>query len=524
MRTFTESDHPRAETGEFVRKVNDAPTGSLQDEWDEDEDTCECGASLDDGEGSNGLCGNCADRMSCLRCFEEKDDESSVLCADCSRDDSICRNCASDVGEGDCVECVGARQEAADAKVQRRRDEEIKWGATGVHLGSRTPWGTADHVTDIAPGITSVSTPGHGGVKLSPARNAVIPPAYRERSGWYEEDCEANIPVLHFADEFAAQPHMKTTADQLRASADQSIKTWFPDKWEKVNGRELQPGESSEKDRLMWTERHADQPIVRSAINSKTIPGMVRVTAQPHVGGAEPAEYLVPVDEYEARRQNPEPGADGRFVVDPSRHPKLPPAPAAPAAAEKTLHTFEFPDLFELRADDTLTSTARDRIIGDVHKRWRLLDGQVKTLGEILEQDGVVGVRMQNAGRGKVEYRVDLPSGALQVTKATYEYLGRTIPNSATPEQIAATEYFVASAKLEEFTQNGDYELWRDEKAKVRARKLTAAMTDAHNAWRAEQAAAEQQRIAREGTAEDRAAAAERLLAERERAARVEGA
>jgi hypothetical protein len=35
-----------------------------------------------------------------------------------------------------------------------------------------TPWGAADHVETIAPGIRSVSTPSHGGILLDAAQRA----------------------------------------------------------------------------------------------------------------------------------------------------------------------------------------------------------------------------------------------------------------------------------------------------------------------------------------------------------------
>jgi hypothetical protein len=63
---------------------------------------------------------------------------------------------------------------------------EPDWGTTGISAGGRTPWGTADSVEDVAPGIVFASTPGHGGFKLSPERNAVVPDPLRNGNGWYE--------------------------------------------------------------------------------------------------------------------------------------------------------------------------------------------------------------------------------------------------------------------------------------------------------------------------------------------------
>jgi hypothetical protein len=75
---------------------------------------------------------------------------------------------------------------------------------TTVRPGSGTPWGTADFVEVLAPGITSVSTPSHGGIHLSPERNAQVHPVWRSDNGWYEEDCEANIVLITFFGELAS--------------------------------------------------------------------------------------------------------------------------------------------------------------------------------------------------------------------------------------------------------------------------------------------------------------------------------
>lgn len=517
---FVESAHPRARSGQFVDKHNDAPTGSLTDvPAPDDEDLCACGAPLDDGEGSDGRCGNCADRLSCMSCGEEKERESDVLCADCKRDESLCGDCGSLIGEGDCGGCLEAKREA---EIERRRAEQIRWGETGIRVGSRTPWGAADHVTDIAAGITAVGTPGHGGVKLTPQRNRQIPSALRESSGWYEEDCEWNIPARYFPEEFAAQPHIRQTPGEIRDSAEASIKAWFPERWEKANGRELEVGESAEKDRRTWAARQGGKPIVVSARNSAHTPGMVLVVARPGGQGSpgENAEYLVPIDEYEARRQNTEPGNDGRFVVDETRHPKLPPQPATPPRTEPALHRMKVPDVFALRGDDTLTDTARDRILRDLNKRWRLRDDTVHSLGEMLET-GVRGISAYADGP-RMQYRVELATGGgALVTKATWEYLRRSIPDSRTDAAAASSEYSVALRKLDDFTGGGDFELWRDEKAKARARKMNAEVSRLQLAMHAAYDAERAERAAREGSPEEVAAAAAALQAGREAAARI---
>jgi uncharacterized protein DUF7007 len=66
--------------------------------------------------------------------------------------------------------------------------------------GGWSPWGTIDGVTELADGIWSISTPHHGGIRLSPARNRRIPRVVRSYGGWYEEDSAWAIPFVAFGD------------------------------------------------------------------------------------------------------------------------------------------------------------------------------------------------------------------------------------------------------------------------------------------------------------------------------------
>jgi len=82
----------------------------------------------------------------------------------------------------------------------------------------RTPWGRADHRSDVAKGIVRVSTSSHGGYYITPAKMADMPAALRAiRSpyvdathpavggfglGWYEEDCDWIIVALAFPEHF----------------------------------------------------------------------------------------------------------------------------------------------------------------------------------------------------------------------------------------------------------------------------------------------------------------------------------
>ena len=70
-----------------------------------------------------------------------------------------------------------------------------------------TPWGAPDNIEHVADGITWYDTPSHGGYHLSDERLAQLPPICRDTragSGWFEEDCDAAIVHLFFADEVGA--------------------------------------------------------------------------------------------------------------------------------------------------------------------------------------------------------------------------------------------------------------------------------------------------------------------------------
>lgn len=70
-----------------------------------------------------------------------------------------------------------------------------------------TPWGLSDDAgTEEAPGIVWFTTPGHGGYRLSPARQERVKQLFPEfdtfaGGPWYEEDQDWAVVALAFADE-----------------------------------------------------------------------------------------------------------------------------------------------------------------------------------------------------------------------------------------------------------------------------------------------------------------------------------
>lgn len=177
-----------------------------------------------------------------------------------------------------------------------------------TRMACSTPWGASQLATIYAEGIVAHMTAGHGGFRLSAERNARIMPALRIGSGWYEEDDAWAIVALTFPDLFTSYE---------RRLADRTIRDKWPDEWEAIFGRRLQPGESNGKDRRDFERRHAGDWIVASAIASGHQPGMVEVVAvlgDRHGVDALERRFLVPKAEYETR------GPFG-FVIDEARHP-----------------------------------------------------------------------------------------------------------------------------------------------------------------------------------------------------------
>jgi hypothetical protein len=135
-------------------------------------------------------------------------------------------------------------------------------GRVEEYSRAHTPWGASQGATVYADGVTSHSTAGHGGFKLSADRNRKIHSLLRTKGGWYEEDAEWAIVAITF-------PHLFTAFE--RRCAERTIKDSWPDAWEEIFGTILLPGESREKDRRAFEQAHAQDWIVVSAIRCRSI-------------------------------------------------------------------------------------------------------------------------------------------------------------------------------------------------------------------------------------------------------------
>lgn len=99
--------------------------------------------------------------------------------------------------------------------------------------GASTPWGWADSVRELAPGIIQVSTPSHGGIWLAPDRLAQVAPEWRAYAAkwshgwgeaWFEEDCCALAVVATWPWLFA---RLGQSWEHVQADAIERLERWM---------------------------------------------------------------------------------------------------------------------------------------------------------------------------------------------------------------------------------------------------------------------------------------------------------
>ena len=288
-----------------------------------------------------------------------------------------------------------------------------------IREGSRTPWGAAQYVEHVAHGIVSVGTAGHGGVKLSPERNRKIPPALRNASGWYEEDCESYIPMMIHAEAFARDGR---SVDETYLTARKGVVNWFPDEYEQAFDVVLPVGASFIKDQHSWHDLHKDDDVAISAIMAED--GMVKVSVRRGGRAGSPdsdREILVSKEDYDNDEFSHPLGLyRGSFVVDPSKNyaDVTPP----PRPLNEPSHRYRGIDV------SNLTSAARERAENALNKRYRFNDGAVKSVRDIIEEGGVSGKSFtEESGRRRYYLRYSTePEGA----PATDTFYAIDVPKS----------------------------------------------------------------------------------------------
>lgn len=151
-----------------------------------------------------------------------------------------------------------------------------------------SPWGKVQHETFYAQGVAFVGTAGHGGIKLDRKHNVMIPAIFRRKGGWYEEDCEAAIPLYFLGD-------IVTKFNDKKVDALRSLKIWYWEEYEAYTGETVPLDESFRKREQVWAKENVDNYTVRSALNIGG--GIVGVFAQKASTG-ETAWFRVPKEDY----------------------------------------------------------------------------------------------------------------------------------------------------------------------------------------------------------------------------------
>jgi hypothetical protein len=196
-----------------------------------------------------------------------------------------------------------------------------------MKIGSRTPWGKADHVKEVAPGIWQVSTPGHGGYKLDRVHNATVDAAWRRPGGWYEEDCEWAIVVLTFEQTFREQAPTDHVFRSTVVNAHSTARNYYPDQYTAVTGQTIPLAESrvlrerehkrAVVDKLVvvsaWGDWHPAVP--KGFVGVFAVLGGVRVNFDANrISSLNPGKYFL-VSEAEYKERN-----EFGFVIDESKH------------------------------------------------------------------------------------------------------------------------------------------------------------------------------------------------------------
>lgn len=183
---------------------------------------------------------------------------------------------------------------------------------TATPAPKSSPWGAVQGATELGAGVWSVHTAGHGGIKLSPARNAKVHEALRAAGGWYEEDCDWAVVAYTFPDLFKPE-HVVMALESLRH--------WQPHGYMAASGEVLTPATSRRLAEEAFTAANAQNWVTVAAWGSWAawVPdGKVGVVAT--IGGSrehtdEPRadQYaLVDAAAYRARTGN-------GYVLDPAR-------------------------------------------------------------------------------------------------------------------------------------------------------------------------------------------------------------
>lgn len=389
------------------------------------------------------------------------------------------------------------------AGARSRVQLDMEWGDVTVREGSRTPWGQADNVSRPAAGIAIVSTPSHGGVKLSPERNAAIPAELRNPSGWYEEDCEAHIVAWHHPDAFPRR--MGGDMDAISADGERGVKQWFPDKYTAVTGTAVTAAESSvvrdrqnAADADAFRAQHANQFVTHEQgdRNQKWTPDGYEVVPARIDATGEVRHFLIPTDEVIKDHM-----WQTNVLVDPNRHLDVSAVVAAGASEPHPLRRPEGPLI--IGADnlginyDSMTAKQADKARRELEGkpyRFRNEDGTpgpVESLAEHFARVGVVGRREVSFGnKDNVSFIVEYPGSRMfEVPKSTFDALSG-VPDTTTESDRWSNTQRRAEHRLRRAQRDYDSDAIRRAKddiaaARTEIGRIRDSERVAHQEWEA---------------------------------------
>ncbi len=194
-----------------------------------------------------------------------------------------------------------------------------------------SPWGAVQHEAEIAPGITQVSTASHGGIFITPERNARVHGAWRRKGGWYEEDCDWAIVAITFPEHFQEpMPEGSKHTGQTHAEYARTVLwDWLPDEYAKVFGTKVPATESYTLRRRALAAGVMNDLRVASAwgpngdghgrtrVPDGWLGVMARKGGRFGANGQHHEWHLVPAADYDE-------ADEAGVVVDPARHPVWP--------------------------------------------------------------------------------------------------------------------------------------------------------------------------------------------------------
>lgn len=168
-----------------------------------------------------------------------------------------------------------------------------------------TPWGAPDDHIQIQEGLDWYGTPSHGGYRVATAlyKEACARQGIPEKEPdpedgpvhmWFEEDCDWAFVAIAFPE------HFQEEQDDVPVLmlAEKAILHTYPEYWEKWKGRELQPGESMEKDRLEFMKAHKGEYM--ESRSGTLVTGTIIIYATPDGDRRSDDEriFLVPDEKY----------------------------------------------------------------------------------------------------------------------------------------------------------------------------------------------------------------------------------